>query len=291
MVMPARTSGLMGNEVAAVQKAATRAWLFGFCRRNRWLVVATLSAAIAFVIAVHLTHGTPVSAATTSALLPGHQPLLRKGIASAMHDEPARQLFADANLDELCSRIAAQAAHESRLGEAPITAAEPANAEQQRLAGVCAKRLTSSDDNILSRVRDAANAGNTEAKRQMLEQKLQQDAEDVDAMGDDLLPDDMSAVYAYYADHVAALREMALQPDIQAANLMADLIQNGKLVERDPIAAAAWQLFARMSVQGTLPSDEDLLRDPALEELDEADSNAAIAQAKTLYSHMHSGHP
>jgi hypothetical protein len=52
------------------------------------------------------------------------------------------------------------------------------------------------------------------------------------------------------------------------------------------LAAVSWQLFARMPAQDRLPSEEDLLRDPALEDFGEAESASVIAQAKALYSHM-----
>ncbi|WP_188795152.1 hypothetical protein [Dyella nitratireducens] len=120
----------------------------------------------------------------------------------------------------------------------------------------------------------------------MLEQKLRQDSEDVDALAADVLPDDMTAVSAYYAADVAALRSMALQPDAEAARLMAQLEEEGKLVERDPIEAASWQIFARLSAQRSLPRDEDLLRDPALDDFGDEDSAAAISLAKKLYSSM-----
>ncbi|MFC3653269.1 hypothetical protein ACFONN_17035 [Dyella humi] len=261
-----------------------------FTRHRLWWVAATLSTAVALSGVMHVTRDVPAPTATTSTprFTPGNQTSLHQSIAPTIHSDPASHLFDSASMDELCSRISAQAVSESQPEAAPITASEPANAEQERLTAACAKKLASSDDEILSRMRDAANAGNAEAKRRVLEQKLQQDAEDVDAMGDDVSPDDMPAVYAYYADDVAALHDMALQPDAEAAGLMAQLIEDGKLVARDPIATASWQIYARISAQGTLPADEDLLRDPALEDFGEEDSAAAIALAKILYSSMSS---
>lgn len=256
--------------------------------RRLWLAAAASSAAIAFGGIVHSVRTDPEPAAviTATKFATGHQIVHRHAAAPVIHNDPASRLFDDANLDGVCSRIATQAAYESQPGEAPVTASEPDGAEKERLNRSCAKKMISSDDEILSRMRDAANAGSADAKRRVLEQKLQQDSEDLDAIASDLSPDDMPAVRAYYADDVTALHSMALQPDAEAARLMAQLEEEGKLVERDPIEAASWQMFARMSAQSALPADADLLRDPALEDFGDEDSAAAISLAKTLYSHM-----
>lgn len=264
------------------------AFLSMFIRRRIWLVAATLSAAIVLVGIEHPARTVLAPALATRAprFAPGHQMASRQKAAPVIQDNPASRLFDDARMDEVCSRISAQAAYELQPGEAPITASEPGGDEKERLNGFCAKKLISSDDEILSRMRDAASAGSAEARRHLLEQKLQQDSEDLDAIAADLSTDDMPAVRDYYADDVAALHSMALQPDAEAARLMAQLEDGGKLVERDPIEAASWQIFARISVERTLPADEDLLRDPALDDFGEEDSAAAIASAKTLYSSM-----
>ena len=260
-----------------------------FNRRRLMLVAATLGAAIVLGGMMHPAH-TALEPATakTPRFASGNQVILSQAVASVIYDDLASRLFDGANMDEVCSLISNQAAYESQPGEAPITVSEPDGAEQERLKEVCKKKLMSSDDDILSRMRDAASAGSMEAKRHLLEQNLQQDTEDVDAIAPDLSTDDMPAVRAYYADDVAALHGMALQPDAEAARLMAQLTEDGKLVERDPIKAASWQIFARISVERTLPSDEDLLRDPALEDFDDEDSAAAISFAKNLYSNMSS---
>jgi hypothetical protein len=256
--------------------------------RRLWLVAAALSAAIAFVGIVHpvSTSLKPEAATPAPKFAAGHQIVHSRATDAIIHNDLESRLFDDANLDDVCSRIATQAAYESQPGEASITASEPSSTEKKQLSRVCAKKMISSDDEILSRMRDAANAGSVDAKRHVLEQKLQQDTEDLDAIASDLSPEDMPAVRAYYADDVTALHNMALQPDAEAARLMAQLEEDGKLVERDPVEAASWQIFARISAQSVLPADADLLRDPALEDFGDEDSAAAISLAKMLYSHM-----
>lgn len=253
-------------------------------RRRVWIVAATLSAAIVLGGVVRPAHIAVVPATTTSVTrsASGH-PI---SMAPVMHDNPAQRLFDDASRDEVCSRMSALAANAWQPGDAPVTPLESGDAERERLVGFCAKTLVSSEDDILSRMRAAATAGSADARRDVLEQKLRQDSEDVDALAADVLPDDMTAVSAYYAADVAALRSMALQPDAEAARLMAQLEEEGKLVERDPIEAASWQIFARLSAQRSLPRDEDLLRDPALDDFGDEDSAAAISLAKKLYSSM-----
>lgn len=257
-------------------------------RHKRLLLVTLLAALIVLIGVLHLRHGRSAPAASEASQIAAGGRIIHHEIAAAIHDEKSIRLFKEADQDDVCSRISAQATYELQPGEKPVTAIEPDGAEKQRLKAVCANKLALSDDDILSRMHAAADAGSADARRHLLEERLEQDSADLDAISAELLPSDMPAIHTYYAGDVNALYSMALQPDAEAAGAMAQLEETGALVEQSPIKAAAWQIFARISALHALPSDEELLRDPALDDFGDDDSAAAISFAKTLYLSMSS---
>jgi len=127
--------------------------------RRLWLVAAALSAAIAFVGILHpvSTSLKPAAATPAPKFAAGHRIVHSHATDPIIHNDPASRLFDDANLDDVCSRMATQPAYESQPGEAPVTASEPGVAGKEQLSRICAKKMISSDDEILSRMRDAAN--------------------------------------------------------------------------------------------------------------------------------------
>lgn len=198
-------------------------------------------------------------------------------------DATAAKAESEAAVDRMCLMAARQRAEDGDRDKAGTGRDEPIES-RRTLAATCAARPMPSDDAVDALLRTAAAAGSAGAKRALLEAKLQQDEQDTDAVASGLSASDRATVRAYYADDVQALREMALHGDLQAAGQMADLAENGRLVEHDTVAAAAWRLYASATATGSLPGDHILSTDPALDDFGDRDRATAVAAAKDLYA-------
>lgn len=226
----------------------------------------------------------PVHALTaTRPVAEDHAPVMTDPWHANAMDATATKAESEAAVDRLCLMAARQQA-EDRDGNDIRTGQDEPTESRRRLAATCATRPMPSDDDVDALLRSAAAAGNPGAKRALLEAKLQQDEQDTDAVAAGLSVSDRAAIRAYYADDVQALRELALHGDLQAAGQMAHLAEDGRLVEQDIVAAAAWRLYASASAAGSLPGDDILSTDPALDDFGDRDRAMAVAAAKDLYA-------
>lgn len=191
---------------------------------------------------------------------------------------------ADATTGLLCRQLARQQA--DTAGDAGTDHDEPGEPRRRWIA-TCANQPIASDDDVDTLLRTAADAGSPRARRELLEARLRQDEQDTDAVTPGLPDPDRASVRAYYADDVQAIRELALKGDTEAANVMAQLADDGRLVDGDPIAAAAWRLFASALAAPSLPGDATLSTDPALDDFGDRERAMAVAQAKDLYAQRH----
>ena len=198
-------------------------------------------------------------------------------------DATAAKAESEAAVDRLCLMAARQRA-EDRDGNDVRTGHDEPTESRRRLAATCASRPMPSDDDVDALLRTAAAAGSPGAKRALLEAKLQQDEQDTDAVAAGLSVSDRATIRAYYAGDVQALRELALHGDLQAAAQMAHLAEDGRLVEQDIVTAAAWRIYASATAAGSLPGDDILSTDPALDDFGDRDRAMALAAAKDLYA-------
>ncbi len=199
----------------------------------------------------------------------------------------ADRLDADARDAAVCRQLVRE--RSDPAAASTVAPGEPVRSGHQT-AAACASRPESSDDDITSRLHMAAAAGSLDAQRTLLIEQLHQDESDVDALaaeGDV----DQDAVRGYFDRDIRALREMALRGDSVAARMMASLLIDGRLVGRDTVAAAAWEIMAERDEGAPLPPEDILRRDPALEELNDVERDAALATVQQLALERHGKGP
>lgn len=165
-------------------------------------------------------------------------------------------LYADARDAAVCRQIRRES--NEPTSATTVAPGEPAGS-WHRISAACASRPDPTDGDVTSRLRTAATAGSIDAQRALVINQVYQDEADVDAVMTESTVD-QEKVHNYYDPDVQALRTLGLRGDRVAAHVMANVLENGKLVERDAAMAAAWKIVADQGAEQAMPNDEVLQR-------------------------------
>ncbi len=158
-------------------------------------------------------------------------------------------------------------------------------AEQRRLAA-CRGVARLDAAQVEAMLRSAAAAGDADAQRQLLAQRVAQLLARTGSIGADGRPVPLSAADERDAeDVVTQLEDRALHGDRGSIDALAQLLRAPWLAVADPPYAAAWQLAARQAPERPFPPPEQVVgADELLDGLNEAQRQQALGLAPALFA-------